>query len=348
MKFLVTTALEKEFIVKKFLEEDDEENTIFKKIDAKPFGFQGILLVEVNDEKLDEAKKILFSIPEVEKFFKIIVEKQFENTKDLVNLALDLAKEIPKDKKISVRVNKRGIYKWKPIDIEREIINKLKELGYQIDIKLPDVIIDLEILPSNWVGASIVDAKMFYRKYAGKTDSKKLLGKITIAQLVYYTDNETIAKKIGEELARTAQAFEVERLVFLIDKPIDIRILWKFLRAADFGAYSRYKIQKKAYEREVTKTKIELYELYQFLRSINQKKTLIIITDPRGEELTETKDKLKKDLQKYEKIVIMNGSDHGIPPGCFRFAHYVVDLAPKIVFATEQTITSVMIALINL
>lgn len=348
MKVLITTPLEKEFIVKTFLEEEDRDRNIFKEIKPRPFGFQGLIIAEINDKKIEESKKILLSIPEIEKFFEILEEREFNSTEDIVNFGISLANRIDKAKKVSVRINKRGLYKWKSVEIERNIIDKLKELGFNVNIKEPDVIIDIEILPGNWMGGSIVDSRIFYRKYVGKPDSKKLLDKITIAQLVYYTDNETIARKMGEELARSAQAFEINRLVFLIDKPIDIRILWKFLKAADYGAFSRYKIQEKAYEREVTKTKIELYELYQFLRSINPKKTLIIITDPRGVELTKIKDRLKKDLQRYEKIVIFNGSDHGIPTGCFRFADYVIDLSPQIVFATEQTITSVIVALINL
>lgn len=343
MKFLVTTPLEKEFVVTSLIKEKFSD--LIEKIETRPFGFFGVLIVEGKKELGEK----LLEIPEIEKVFPIEIETKFENVNDLIEIAKKLSEKIREGSKIAIRVNKRGIYDWKSIEIEKLIADEiLKQKAFQIDFKNPEKIIDLEIFPKNWVGGCVLDGSVFYKKYEGKPDSFKIIKKLTIAQLVYYTENETIAKKMGEELGRAAQAFEVPELVFLIDKPINIRILWKFLKSADYGAFSRYKQQEKAYEREVIRTKIFVYELYEYIRSLNPKKTLIIITDPRGKPIEEVREKLKKDIEFAEKIVVFNGSDHGIPTGCFRFADYVLDLAPKIVFATEQTITACIIALLNL
>ncbi len=49
-----------------------------------------------------------------------------------------------------------------------------------------------------------------------------------------------------------------------------------------------------------------------------------------------------------DEIVIFAGSRVGIPKGLFRLADFVIDLAPYITFATEQTIPVTLSALLTI
>ena len=80
---------------------------------------------------------------------------------------------------------------------------------------------------------------------------------------------------------------------------------------------------------------------------VERKKSLVIVTDPLGEEISKVKEELGRELVRRDEVVVFIGAREGIPKGMFRCADFVLDLAPYITFATEIGIPASIISLIG-
>ncbi len=124
--------------------------------------------------------------------------------------------------------------------------------------------------------------------------------------------------------------------------------LAEFLKGVRIGQESRHRIQREAYPPwKVEKVPVSVWDLYQVVRDKRRPKRLLIITDPpKGPTLAEVKADLARDAFYAKEVVIFVGSREGIPRGLFRFADYVVDLAPPyMTFATEHGIPAALVSL---
>ncbi|MCD6189403.1 MAG: SPOUT family RNA methylase, partial [Thermococcus sp.] len=174
-------------------------------------------------------------------------------------------------------------------------------------------------------------------------DARKLFKKVTIVQMPYWGDYKA-CRNFGEKIGRAAQAFEVKELIIAPKEKIDAYELMEFIKGVKIGQESRYQIQREAYPWKVEKIPVSVWDLYQVIRDKRRNKRLLIITDPKGHSISEIKENLAKDLYYAKEVVVFIGSREGIPRGLFRYADYVVDLAPYMTFATEHGIPAALIA----
>jgi len=90
-----------------------------------------------------------------------------------------------------------------------------------------------------------------------------------------------------------------------------------------------------------------VYELYQLLRDTAEAAALTVATDPRGQTLPAVADELAGELEAAPAVYAFNGSNEGIPPGCFELTDYTLDLAPHMTYGTDQAIAAATIALLG-
>jgi tRNA acetyltransferase TAN1 len=87
--------------------------------------------------------------------------------------------------------------------------------------------------------------------------------------------------------------------------------------------------------------------MYQFVRS--RMGEPLVIFEPEGEPASkiasELSDFIVSALKKGKRVNLMVGAREGVPTSLFRFANYVVDVAPGIVISTDYALASALIAL---
>ncbi len=310
------------------------------KLEVRPAGFLGLVIVHS-----DEMDKIQ-DIPEIETIIPIVVECRAD-VDEIASKAEEIAKLIDGAKTFAIRTKRRGKHDFTSLDINFKLGDRIREItGCEVDLNFPDKAIYVEIIGDRaFIG--VIDGKEERKKYTPeKVDSRKLLGKISIVQLPYLEDLKA-AYEIGERIGRAAQAFEVKELIIAPFNYINAFELEQFIKGVRRGQLTRFKIQEKAYAREVRKVPVLLQDLYQVARDKRRKRNLVIVTDPTGKQLSDLKEELGKRMLYSDEIVVFIGSRVGIPKGVFRLADYVVDLAPYITFATEQAIPATLIALLT-
>jgi len=333
---LVKTKKEFEYIVESIIKEEFPE----AKVIARPHGYLGLLLVEnVSKQKLEE-------IPEIERVIPIYAKCK-ANLDEIAKACEETAKKVMPFSSFAVRTTRRGKqHEFTSIDCDRIAGAKIKEVSNAtVDLYNPEKIFLIEIINEDcYIG--VISGNELKRKYVpGKADITKLLRKIVIVQLPYL---ESGAKELGKRIGRAAQSFEIKELVIAPCGKVDCYELMEFLKGIAIGVKARYEVQERIYPRKVHKINVTLQSMYEIFRDkTERKKSLVIVTDPLGDEIVKVKDKLKRDLLMKDEIVIFIGAREGLPKGMFRKADYVIDLAPYITFATELAIPSVITALID-
>ncbi|AMQ19227.1 SPOUT family RNA methylase [Thermococcus peptonophilus] len=336
MKFLVKTQKGMESVAGNYIREALPNAEVW----ASPMGYSGLVIVETNDENAEE--KIL-EIPEVERVIPVLVETNAE-LGEIVKAANEIASLISKDETFAVKTKRRGKHDFSSIDVNRVLGAKIKELtDADVNLSWPDKVVQVEIIGDR-AFISVLPGEE-YRKYTpDKFDARKLLSKVTLVQMPYWGDYKA-CRKFGEKIGRAAQAFEVKELIIAPKEKMDAYELMEFLRGIKTGQESRYQIQREAYPWKVEKVPVSVWDLYQVVRDKRRNKRLLIITDPKGPTLAEVKEKLARDMHYAKEVVIFIGSREGIPRGLFRFADYVIDLAPYMTFATEHGIPATLVSL---
>jgi|Deesub1362B_J571_1020462.scaffolds.fasta_scaffold00013_225 tRNA acetyltransferase TAN1 len=343
VKYVITTQRGMERIASSLIEELFGGEPSLK---PKIGGYEGLILMETEEELNEE---LLKSIPEIEKIVKIRKEVENPSTETLAEICREISSEIPQNSTFAVRVKRRGKHNFTSKDLETlagELVLKERE-DLRVNLSNPDYVIMVEII-DNWAGIGVIKGEEIYKKKIGKRDSREITEKITLVQLIYEAEDLRGVERVASSIGRSAQAFEVKKLIIVFDSPISAKKLEVFLRGIEDGISSRREIQERSYGRKVKKVPVFIYEIYQLLRDIRKGRNLIIITDPRGKKLDEVREELKERIYKSKDIYIFNGSNKGIPSGCFRFADFVLDLAPHITYPTDQAITASIISLLNL
>ena len=336
MKFIVKTQRGMESVAANYIREILPDANVW----ASPMGYSGLVIVETGDENASE--KIL-EIPEVERLIPVVVEVPAE-LEDIVKSAEKLAPLISESETFAVKTKRRGKHGFTSMDVNRELGAKIRELtNADVNLSWPDRVVQVEIIGDK-AYISVVPGEEFRKFTPDKIDARKLFRKVTIVQMPYWGDYKA-CRSFGEKIGRAAQAFEVKELIIAPKEKMDAFELAEFIKGVKIGQESRYQIQREAYPWKVEKVPVSVWDLYQVVRDKRRGKRLLIITDPKGPTLAEVKDRIAKDMFYAKEVVIFVGSREGIPRGLFRFADYVVDLAPYMTFATEHGIPAALVSL---
>ncbi|MFA4641387.1 SPOUT family RNA methylase [Pyrococcus kukulkanii] len=339
MKFIVKTQMDMEAVAGNYIKEILPN----AKVTIAPEGYPGIVIVEAEDE--NALQKIL-EVPEVEKVYPVLVEVP-ATLEDIKNSAEEIVRHINDGESFAVRTKKRGKKDFSSVDVNVVLGARIKDLkNVEVNLSYPDKVVQVEIIGDKaYISVIPGEEYMKWKKYPKeKPNCRKLFKKLTIVQMPYWGDYKT-ARAFGEKIGRAAQAFEVKELIIAPKEKMNAYELMAFIRGVKEGQESRYQIQREAYPWQVEKVPVTVWDLYQVIRDKRRNRRLIIITDPKGPTLNEVKDKLAKDMYYAKEVVVFIGSREGIPVGLFRFADYVVDLAPYMTFATEHGIPATLVAL---
>lgn len=243
-----------------------------------------------------------------------------------------------------MKTKRRGKHGFTSMDVNRELGARIRELtNADVNLSWPDRVVQVEIIGDK-AYISVVPGEEFRKFTPDKIDARKLFRKVTLVQMPYWGDYKA-CRSFGEKIGRAAQAFEVKELIIAPKEKMDAFELAEFIKGVRIGQESRHGIQREAYPWKVEKVPVSVWDLYQVVRDKRRGKRLLIITDPKGPTLAEVKEELAKDMFYAKEVVIFVGSREGIPRGLFRFADYVVDLAPYMTFATEHGIPAALVSL---
>lgn len=339
---LVTCRLGMENVVASLVRELDPGAVVT----PSPEGFSGLVLIEGagDGEKLRE--EIKRRIPEAEKIF--IVERECEaSISAIVDCARQLASGIAAGESFAVRTVRRGEHCFTSLDVNVAVGSAVRELtDARVDLENPDKVLLVQIVKSR-AYLSIVPGSEFYRKMGpGKYPMYKVFRKLAVAHEPYLGPPDA-AFVMGTRIGREVQVFEVGKLYVTPIGPVDAQPLYHFLRGLFEGLRSRYEVQRRSYGREVHRTQVLLQDIYQFVRS--RMGSPLIIFEPEGEPVSKVASELAsfitENFKKGREIALMVGAREGVPSGLFRFADYVIDLAPGIVLSTEYALSSALIAL---
>ncbi len=326
-KFIVKTPLNMEYIAASHLMDNG-----VKVVEVRPSGFFGLLIAESDDEEK-------LNVPEVENIIPVVEEcdAEIESILSKADAVAEKMKGIGA-RTFDVKARVRGRKSFRNRDVTSTLSSRLLEFGFTQDWIEPDVTVCVEVI-GNRAYIGMIRGVLEHRKYLGKEDSTKLFGKVSIVQTPYL---EKKAYEFGEAIGRAAQAFEVKELVIAPCGYVNAFELEQFIKGVRVGQKSRLEVQKRAYSRDVRETAVLLHDLYQCVRDKRRKRNLIIVTDPAGVSVSEVHNELTGKIKRCDEIVIFAGSRQGIPKGVFRFADYVIDLAPNVTFATEHTIPAIL------
>ena len=336
MKFIVKTQRGMESIAANYISEALPDSKVW----ASPMGYSGLVIVETEDENAEE--KIL-EIPEVERAIPVIVEVPAE-LDEIVSAAEKIAQLIEENQTFAVKTKRRGKHDFTSMDVNRELGARIRELtNADVNLSWPDRVVQVEIIGDK-AYISVLPGEEFRKFTPDKFDARKLFRKLTIVQMPYWGDFKA-CRSFGEKIGRAAQAFEVKELIIAPKEKMNAFELAEFIKGIKIGQESRHQIQREAYPWKVEKVPVSVWDMYQVVRDKRRNKRLLIVTDPKGPTLAEVKEKLGRDMFYAKEVVVFIGSREGIPRGLFRFADYVIDLAPYMTFATEHGIPGALVSL---
>ncbi|NJE60981.1 SPOUT family RNA methylase [Thermococcus sp. 21S7] len=336
MKFIVKTQRGMESVAANYIKESLPDARVW----ASPMGYYGLIIVETDEEK---AAETILQIPEVERLIPVVVEVPAELEK-IVESAEELASMINESETFAVKTKRRGKHRFTSMDVNRELGARIRELtNADVNLSWPDRVVQVEIIGDR-AYISVVPGEEFRKFTPDKIDARKLFRKVTLIQMPYWGDYKA-CRSFGEKIGRAAQAFEVKELIIAPKEKMDAFELAEFINGVRVGQESRHRIQREAYPWKVEKVPVSVWDIYQVVRDKRRNKRLLIITDPKGPTLAEVKENLARDMFHAKEVVIFVGSREGIPRGLFRFADYIVDLAPYMTFATEHGIPAALVSL---
>ena len=301
--------------------------------------YAGLLRVTVDADRqavLDAAYEIDRVVP--------ILEECEADLESILPAALEVARKVLQpNESFAVRCERRGEHPFTSQQVNEQVGAAIKgELGNPVNLDYPDKVIRVEIV-DNWCGIGYDFVR--YHKYLGKWDARELLHKVCIVQMPYTGEG---AKRMGVDIGRAAQAFEVRQYIVAPAQPLPLDEVLPFLEGLLEGIQSRYSVQKRAYPFPVRQTEVLVYELFQAVRlKRGQPDTVLIHTDPLGKPFPQIRDEVLEAVKGAREVVVLAGAREGLPVGLMRACHFVVDLMPKVTFATEHVIPVTLSALAN-
>jgi tRNA acetyltransferase TAN1 len=342
VRLLVTTRTGNEYLAASLLEDRFPE---IEDTDARPTGLKGLVVLELAED-LDADR--VDEVSEVEKTIPIERELEAPDAHEIAEVAGEVAEAIPDGTRFAVRCTRRGSHEFSSQDVERlagaAVLDR--DEGHEVDLTDPDHVLRVEII-NDWTGIGVVAGEDIHKKYVGKPDSRRLTKKTTIVQRMYESKHPRGTNRVGASLGRSAQAFQVDRLVVGMEQPAGAEDLDRFVDALQDGIGSRHEVQKGAEDHPPNPVPVEVADLHQMARRAQGSGGLVVATDPRGVRLPEVRQELGDELQAADEIFVFNGSNEALPTGLFSQTDYVLDLAPSITYGTDQAIAAVLVALVN-
>ncbi|ABL79167.1 SPOUT family RNA methylase [Thermofilum pendens] len=341
---IITCKLGFERVVASYVEELDPA----AEVEATPQGFAGLVLVRPGNLKAEElARAVKERVPEAEKVFVADAECN-ASIEEIVRCAVGISAGISREESFAVRTVRRGSHGFTSLDVNVAVGSAVKEAtGARVDLENPDKVIFVQILQDK-AYLSLVPGSEFYKKMpSSKYPVYKVFRKLVVAHEPYLGPPDA-SYVMGTRIGREVQVFEVGKLYVTPVGAVDAYSLYSFLRGAFEGQRSRFELQKRSYGREVVKTEVYVQDMYQFARSRLGKP--LIIFEPEGEPVSRVAGEvadfiIRKVFKEKEEVAIMVGAREGVPTGLFRFADFVLDVAPGVVISTEYALSSGLIAL---
>ena len=339
MRLIIKTPLDLERVAaSKILELDPRA-----RVDAKPRGLKGLVIVEDCGDVDLLRKKILEEVPEVESVIRVDAEVEADLDR-IAEVAADLArKSIREEDSFAVKTTRRGRHDFTSLDVNVRVGSAVQEAtGARVDLENPDVVVYVEIVFER-AGISIVRGERAWRKMGpGKKLSADFFRRLSIVQMPYLGSLKG-AEEIGRRIGRAVQAYEVGELVIAPNKPVDAFELEAFISGLKEGIESRYEVQRKTYSRRVDRVRVIIQDLYQLVR--DRRGEPMIVLEPEGLQIRDAVGKLKDLFSRSKRVSILIGSREGIPKGVYRVADLVLDIAPGITLSTELAAPSALAAI---
>lgn len=340
---IVTCRVDLEKAVASYIKELDDRIEVL----SAPQNFKGLVVVSNVEDKEQFLKEILEKVPEVEKAF-IVDGYCSAEINSILNLCGEIVKDkIRPDESFMVKTVRRGTHGFTSIDVNVRVGALIKEItGARVDLDRPDKVVLIQIIGSH-AYVSVVPSSVFYKKMPPyKYPMYRLFQSLIVAHEPYLGPWDA-AYSMGNRIGREVQNFEIGELVITPLGKVDARSLHYFLKGLFEGIESRYEVQRKSYGREVKRVNVTIQDVYQFIRSnLNRP---IVIFEPEGEPISKVADELSefilRNFKSDRKTILMVGAREGIPTGLFRYANYVLDVAPGIVLSTDYALSSALIAI---
>ncbi len=337
---LIKTRLGLEKIVENRIKEIDPNAKTW----SKPYGFKGLVLVKhgsIDRDKLIE--NIRNKIVEADKIIPIelIVEAE-PNTicREIKELCIN---KIESEESFAVRTTRRGSHSFTSIDVNVIVGDCIRRYtNASVNLRYPDKIVLIEII-QNKAYISILPGDFEYHKYSPEKKALyRLFNKIAVIQTPYLGPINAVVE-MGKRIGREIQNFEVKEFIVAPMSIVDGYSLAKFILSVIEGRDSRYRVQEKSYARKPWKTPVYVMDLYQLVRDRGDE--VIIVFEPEGKYVVDVADELSKlILGSRKRVNLLFGSREGIPPGIYRYADLVVDLAPGITLSTDYAVAAGLIA----
>jgi len=339
--FVVTCRLGMERIVASRIKEVYPEAEVV----PAPLGFSGLLLVwNVDRARFLEAVR---SVTEIERVFPVDAVAR-ASIDEIVGAAKSaVSGRISRGDRFAVRTVRRGSHSFTSIDVNVAVGSAVKEVtGADVDLENPDKVVLVNIV-GDYAYISVVPGSEFAKKMKPyKYPMYRVFRLLTVAHEPYLGPPDA-AYIMGTRIGREVQTFEVGELVVAPIGAVDAEPLYHFLRGLFEGIESRYEVQRRSYGRDVHRAKVRLQNMYDFVR--DRFGQPLIIFEPEGEPISrvarELSDFILDRLRRGKRIYAMVGAREGVPVGLFRYADFVLDVAPGIVISTDYALSSALIAL---
>ncbi|MEM5833678.1 MAG: SPOUT family RNA methylase [Candidatus Aenigmatarchaeota archaeon] len=343
MDLFLTCKLGLERVVASYIKDVAQEVTV----EVSPMGFHGILLVCDAKDKYKLAELVKSPIPEVERVHIVEAVSKADIGYIVEAVSRVVTGRIQETETFAVRTVRRGKHTFTNIDVNVAVGSTIEKLtGSTVDLENPDKVVFINVL-GDYAYISMHSGREFYRKMTPeKYPIYKLFRRLVVAHEPYLGPQDA-AYTMGRRIGREAQVFEVGKLVVTPAGEVDAKSLYSFLKGLFEGIESRYRVQKKSYGRDVHKVEVSLQDMYQFVRSRFEQP--LIVFEPEGEPVSKVKDEIAEfileKIKSGKRVHVMVGAREGVPTGIFRYANFVLDVAPGVVISTDYALTSALIAL---
>lgn len=314
---------------------------------ASPMGFKGLIVVCNAGDRREAAERVKRGVPEVERVY--VVEGVAEaDPGAIAGVVAELSKRVLKPgETFAVRTVRRGSHQFTSIDVNVAAGAAVREAtGAEVDLEEPDRVFYVNIIGGKAFVSVLSGSELYKKMGRGKKPLYKLFWRLSVAHEPYLGPPDA-ARTMGSRIGRAAQSFEIGELVVAPVGAVDAEPLYSFLAGLFEGIESRLEVQKRSYGRQARRVAVRLQDMHQFVRS--RAGEPLIIFEPEGEPVSrvagELADFLVRAVREGRRVNLMVGARTGVPTGLFRFADYVLDLAPGIVLSTELALPSALTAI---
>ncbi len=312
-------------------------NVECKEIIAAPKGFQGLALLKGCKDFEDALKKAL-EMPEVIRgmIAEVCVKADLE---ELKRAAKELAEGL-RGKRFAVRTVRRGSHPFTSVQVNAELGSVvLDNVNAKVDLTNPEKVLMVEIIGDEAYLSIVEPEYAGMKKLKGKSRIDSLFRKLIVIQEPYLGPKKSV-EELGKRIGRIIQSYGVKEYYLGLIEPVNAIELANLIRAIEEGATSRYRQALKT-EGKKDKTEIKVFDVYHLIGAKSNKE-IVVIFEPEGKSFEEVEEDLGRAIAKAKRVKVFLGSRKGVPMGLYRFADFVVDIAPGVVLSTETALAAAL------